>query len=401
MRKILALPVLLLAAALCSASESISCKIEGWFTGSLQPRYVYLRTVANPSQGTQLIYVPVKDGHFTITGTFKYPEGDYCGATLFNADVPGLQQKDLTALFKKNDYDSRYLVLEKEISITITDLMRESVVTGSKLNQISNLFESISAKEKKQYDSIQQWYDRELKNTQAEKAAAEKAGAEYSRKLLMMQNENTLQRIGIIEQYPDSRICLRQFATLSFLNSHVAGRFQERMEKAWQKIPERLKKEPEGIKAGKELSVAGKNIGLKEGDSLPGYTFTGEDGKPVSTTEFRGKYLLLDFWTSWCGPCRAEHFNMKKVFEKYSNRNFVILQVSLDTQKEKWLKALKEDNLPWRNLLSTNGWDKNLEKVFSFNSVPSSYLAGPDGKIIARNLRGDELERTLQAIFGF
>ena len=92
---------------------------------------------------------------------------------------------------------------------------------------------------------------------------------------------------------------------------------------------------------------------------------------------------------------------MKKVFEKYSNRNFVILQVSLDTQKEKWLKALKEDNLPWRNLLSTNGWDKNLEKVFSFNSVPSSYLAGPDGKIIARNLRGDELERTLQAIFGF
>jgi peroxiredoxin len=137
-------------------------------------------------------------------------------------------------------------------------------------------------------------------------------------------------------------------------------------------------------------------IAKKTGIGKYAMDFTQNDtlGNPIMLSSLRGKYLLVDFWASWCGPCRAENPNVVKVYNKYRDRNFHIIGVSLDRpgQKDKWMKAIHDDELAWTHVSDLKFWDNEVAKQYGIKAIPQNLLLDPNGKIIAKNLRGEELD---------
>ena len=139
---------------------------------------------------------------------------------------------------------------------------------------------------------------------------------------------------------------------------------------------------------------------LLPGVEAPEISMKDPEGKVRQLSDLRGKVVLIDFWASWCGPCRRENPNVVKLYKKYHDKGFEIYSVSLDKEKSAWLKAIKDDGLIWPNHVSDlNGWTSSGGKTYGIMSVPSTVLVDKEGKIIARNLRGTELERKLAELF--
>lgn len=136
------------------------------------------------------------------------------------------------------------------------------------------------------------------------------------------------------------------------------------------------------------------------GKVAPEFTQNDTLGKPVALKDFRGKYVLVDFWASWCVPCRKENPAVVKAFHEYSNKNFTILSVSLDRPgaQDKWLQAIHDDGLTWTHVSDLNWWSNAVSKLYDIHSIPANYLLGPDGTILAKNLRGEALEQKLAEV---
>ncbi len=122
------------------------------------------------------------------------------------------------------------------------------------------------------------------------------------------------------------------------------------------------------------------------------------EGKVLQLSKFRGKYVFLDFWASWCGPCRQENPNIVKAFNKFKDKNFTVFSFSLDDDKTKWITAIEEDKLNWAHVSDLKGFNSPYTIMYNVNAIPHSILINPDGKIIAKNLRGDALETFLTSI---
>jgi thiol-disulfide isomerase/thioredoxin len=121
-------------------------------------------------------------------------------------------------------------------------------------------------------------------------------------------------------------------------------------------------------------------------------------GNPVNISAFRGKYVLVDFWASWCRPCRQENPNVVAAFSKYKNKNFTIIGVSLDQNKKNWVDAINMDGLSWSHVSDLKGWGNQVAAIFKITSIPQNLLLDPEGRIIAKNLRGAVLESRLNAL---
>ncbi|WP_303893525.1 TlpA disulfide reductase family protein [Terrimonas ferruginea] len=151
-----------------------------------------------------------------------------------------------------------------------------------------------------------------------------------------------------------------------------------------------LKKSMDDANAQKPASLVGR--------PAPEFTLPDVNGKPVSLNSFRGKYLLVDFWASWCGPCRRENPNVVKAFQQFKDKNFTILGVSLDETKEAWMKAIVQDQLKWTQVSDLKHWESSVVGLYGIQGIPYNVLLDPDGKVIAENLTGSSLERKLSEV---
>jgi len=152
---------------------------------------------------------------------------------------------------------------------------------------------------------------------------------------------------------------------------------------------------------GKNLasSIAYFKVGAIGTDALD-FTQADVTGKPLSLSSFKGKYVLLDFWASWCKPCRMENPNVVKVYNKFKDKNFTVLGVSLDQTKDPWLKAIQNDHLAWNHVSDLKYWQNEVAQLYHIQSIPGNFLIDPNGKIIARDLRGEDLEKKLCEVIG-
>jgi peroxiredoxin len=155
--------------------------------------------------------------------------------------------------------------------------------------------------------------------------------------------------------------------------------------------------------SGKQLEqfIAEKKIGSIGSEAMD-FTQPDTTGKPISLSSFRGKYVLVDFWASWCGPCRNENPNVVENFNKFKSKNFTVLGVSLDRpgRRDAWVKAINDDNLTWNHVSDLQFWNNAVAKLYHIESIPQNILVDPQGKIVAKNLRGPDLQAKLCEIFG-
>lgn len=153
--------------------------------------------------------------------------------------------------------------------------------------------------------------------------------------------------------------------------------------------------------AGKELVQRMASVSLTAvGSAAPDFTQANVEGKPVALKDYKGKYVLVEFWASWCGPCRAENPNLVKQYAQYKEKGFEILSVSLDSEKDKWVDAIQKDGLPWTHVSDLKGWNNTVGRLYGVRAVPASFLVGPDGKIVGKDLRGESLNKKLEEVMG-
>ena len=163
-------------------------------------------------------------------------------------------------------------------------------------------------------------------------------------------------------------------------------------------------KRMEGEMAGTEMAgridqliarIQGKNL-PRAGQLFPDFTFTSMLGQRISLSDYRGKVVLIDFWATWCPPCIRELPNLRRAYRDFHGKGFEIIGISLDTDRDRLLRFLDQEQMLWPQFFDGQGWDNEISRHFNIRSIPATFLVGPDGRIIATDLRGDELEQALE-----
>jgi peroxiredoxin len=151
----------------------------------------------------------------------------------------------------------------------------------------------------------------------------------------------------------------------------------------------------ETIVAQYNQMIAQYNAKPSDGKLAPEINMPDTSGKPFALSMLRGKYVLVDFWASWCGPCRGENPNVVKAYNQFKDKNFTVLGVSLDKDKASWVKAINDDNLTWYHISDLQYWNSAAVALYGFDGIPYNVLVNPEGKIVGSNLRGEALEMKL------
>jgi len=146
------------------------------------------------------------------------------------------------------------------------------------------------------------------------------------------------------------------------------------------------------------LTLSQAKAQIKQGYDAPDIALPAVNGDTIRLSSLKGKVVLLDFWASWCGPCRISNKHLVKIYPKYKAKGFEIFGVSLDEDKSKWENAIKKDHINWLQVNDGGGWDAHTAVKWNINAIPTSYLVDKKGKLVAMDLEGKELEKALKVL---
>ncbi len=318
----------------------------------------------------------VTDGKFTFKGTIKEPSLASLMMVVADPlpDLPKGMKQDILPLF-----------LDKgTITITAQDSVRNAVVKGSAANdaylQLDGMLKDVGTQMRDLQKAYRQLY----------MAKDEEGMKRLEPKFDELEAKEKKITRDYLDKYPASPIAM--FA----LNQYAGYEINPvDVEPVFKKLDKKIRSSESGKAFATRLEAAKKTA---IGQPALNFSQTDAEGNPISLASFKGKYVLVDFWASWCGPCRAENPNVVRAYGKYKAKGFEILGVSLDDKKDKWLAAIQADNLAWTHVSDLKGWKNAAAELYSIRAIPQNLLIDPQGRIVAKNLRGEALETKLNEI---
>ncbi|UYQ91171.1 TlpA family protein disulfide reductase [Chitinophaga horti] len=282
----------------------------------------------------------------------------------------------------------KHLLLAALCSLAACNLYAQSD-TALIAAQKAELKRALAGADKKLEDLQQQYLD-----VQAKKAKYDTIGlALYRAEAREIRLQRKQQAIAFIKKHPD------YYASLDALKE-VIGAIPDDItiyDRMFAGLKRPVRESENGVKL---KQVIDRYMAVRLGAKAPLFTSTDTSGRQVQLADYKGKYVLIDFWASWCGPCREENPVVVAAYQQFKNKNFHILSVSLDQpgKKEAWMKAIYQDRLAWQHVSSLQYWDEPLAKLYMVRSIPQNFLIDPKGKIVAKDLRGEQLIKKLEEI---
>jgi peroxiredoxin len=375
MLKILITAVIGLAALSANVQQGFS--IKGKVSGNHEGKKVIL-SYSNPAG----LKEKIKDSTIVKNGSFSF-KGKIAGIVKAELvmSAPG-KEIDRADWRRFEEMDLQDLYLENKVFTVTGPNIKHALIKGGSV-QADYLV--LKAQLKPLGDKMRPLSQ---KMTQYYAEGNEKGRAELFPKLQALANSKKEVEADYFKKNPDSYVSL-------YILDGQGGTDNPSFEAKFNKLSARVRNSEMGRAYVARLNaIKSVDVGQPAKDFVQNNT----EDKPVSLSSLRGKYVLLDFWASWCGPCRSEHPSMKKAYQKFKDKGFEIIAVSMDNKKDSWLKAIAEDGVPWIQVSDLKGTKNQVTLMYGVSAIPQNFLIDPNGKIIAKSLRGEELEKLLAEI---